>query len=118
MEPLANTIPAAATNSKSTDLQRSIIRELLLGQDPNSYAAHCRTIINAKEPDYASIKAPVLILAGDEDNSAPVDGCRFILDNLGSDKKELRVLQSMGHWQCVEDGDQVGREIAIFLESL
>ena len=118
MEPLADAIPVAATNAHSTPLQRSIIRELIIGQDPKSYASHCQVIVDAKEPDFASIKIPVLILAGDEDKSAPMEGCEFINDHLGSQQKELKVMQGIGHWHCIEAGDQVGKEIAAFCATL
>ena len=118
MEPLANTIPTSATNAKSTALQRSIIRELVIGQDPKSYASHCQVIVDAKEPDLKSIKIPALILAGEEDKSAPMEGCEYIHEHLGSQRKELKVMNGVGHWHCVEAGDQVGREIAAFCSSL
>ena len=118
MEPLANTIPASATNTKSTELQRSMIRELILGQDPKSYASHCDVIVNMKEPNFRSIMTPALILAGEEDQSAPLEGCKFIHEHLGSQAKELKVMRGVGHWHCIESGDQVGQEIAAFASSL
>ena len=118
MEPLANTIPTSATNSKSTPLQKSIIRELILNQDPKSYASHCQVIVDAKEPDLQSVTIPALILAGDEDKSAPLEGCQYIHDHLGSKQKELKVMDGVGHWHCVEAGDRVGKEIKEFCEGL
>lgn len=118
MEPLANTIPTSATNAKSTPLQRAIIRELIIGQSPKSYASHCQVIVDAKEPDLASIKVPALILAGEEDKSAPLEGCEFINEHLGSQQKELKVMAGVGHWHCVEAPEQVGREISAFCSAL
>lgn len=118
MEPLANTIPQAATNARSTPLQRAMIRELLLGQDPTSYASHCDVIVNMKDPGFPSIKAPVLILAGDEDKSAPMEGCENIHQHLGSSQKELQVMHGVGHWHCIEAGDQVAQAIAKFAASI
>jgi esterase/lipase len=91
-----------------------MIRELILGQDPKSYASHCRAIVDMKDPGFGSIKAPVLILAGDEDKSAPLDGCQYIYDHLGSQHKELKVMQGVGHWHCVEAGEDVGKAISAF----
>lgn len=118
MEPLANTIPKSATNKKSTALQRSIIRELLLNQDPQSYATHCKVICKMREPDLKSIKTPSLILAGEEDMSAPLEGCRHLHENLGSQPNELKVMKGVGHWHCIEAGDQVAEEIARFCSSI
>ncbi|CZT15257.1 related to alpha/beta hydrolase [Ramularia collo-cygni] len=114
MEPLANTIPKAATNARSTTLQRAMIRELILGQDPNAYASHCNVIVNMKDPGFAKIQTPVLLLAGDEDKSAPVEGVQYIHDHLGSKQKELTVLNGVGHWHCIEASEEVGKEIAAF----
>lgn len=120
MEPLANSIPTAATGKASTPLQRAFIRELLLNQDPKAYAAHCRAIVGMKEPagGFESIKTPVLILAGDEDASAPLAGCQYIFEHLGSLEKDLKVLSGVGHWHCVEAGDRVGAEISRFVSVL
>lgn len=118
MEPLANTIPTSATNKKSTALQRSIIRELLLNQDAKSYASHCNVICKMQEPDLKSINTSVLILAGDEDMSAPVVGCQYLHDNLAGQKNELKVMKGVGHWHCIEAGDQVASNIAAFCSSL
>ena len=75
-------------------------------------------IVDAKEPDFKSIKIPALILAGEEDKSAPLEGCQFIHEHLGSRQKELEIMQGSGHWHCIEAGDQVGREIAVFCSSI
>lgn len=118
MEPMANTVPKAATNAKSTPVQRAMIRELILGQEPKSYASHCDVILNMKDPGFSSIKTPVVILAGDEDQSAPMAGCELIHQNLGSSQKELKVLKGVGHWHCIEAGDRVANEIKAFVSKL
>ncbi|KAK4497201.1 hypothetical protein PRZ48_011651 [Zasmidium cellare] len=114
MEPMANAVPRAATNAKSTPVQRAFIRELILGQEPKSYASHCEVIVNMKDPGFSSIKVPVVILAGDEDQSAPMAGCEYIHQHLGSSQKELKVLKGVGHWHCIEAGDRVAEEIRAF----
>ena len=118
MDPMANAIPKSATNAKSTALQRAMIRELITGQDPKSYASHCRVIMEMKEPSFGSIRTPALILAGEEDRSAPLEGCKYIHEHLGSQQKHLKVMPNVGHWHCIEAGDQVGREIAAFAAKL
>lgn len=118
MEPLANTIPQAATNAKSTALQRALIRELILGQDPKAYASHCDAIVGMKDPGFASMKTPVLILAGDEDKSAPLEGCQYIHHHLGSQQKELKVMKGVGHWHCIERPEETGKHISAFASTL
>lgn len=120
MEPLANTIPTSATGSRSTPLQRALIRELIIGQDPKSYASHCRVIMEMKEPrgGFEAVRCPALILAGEEDKSAPLEGCEYIREHLGTSKKELKVLPGVGHWHCIEAGEAVATSIAAFCDSL
>ncbi|KAK4960463.1 hypothetical protein LTR10_003359 [Elasticomyces elasticus] len=116
MEALANTVPTSATAAASTPLQRALIRELILGQDPKAYASHCKAIIDMKEPSggFEAVKVPALILAGEEDKSVPLEGCRYIYDHLGTDDRELSVMGGVGHWHCIEAGEQVAKEIDFF----
>ena len=64
------------------------------------------------------MKVPVLIIAGEEDKSAPLKGCEFILGELGSREKKLEVLKGVGHWHCVEASDEVGRLVKGFVDGL
>ncbi|KAK4891466.1 hypothetical protein LTR27_009961 [Elasticomyces elasticus] len=120
MEALANTVPTTATAAASTPLQRALIRELILNQDPKSYASHCKAIIDMKEPSggFEVVKVPALILAGEEGKSAPLEGCRYIYDHLGTDDRELSVMGGVGHWHCTEAGEQVAKEIDFFCVEL
>jgi pimeloyl-ACP methyl ester carboxylesterase len=114
MEPMANTVPTAATGSRSTPLQKAFIRELLLAQDPLGYVSLCRAISTASAPDYAAVKAPLLMIAGEEDKSAPLDGCKHILAQVASPTKKLEILPGVGHWHCIEASDEVGQLIVNF----
>ena len=118
MTPMANSIPDAATGSKSTSEQKAFIRALLMAQDPAGYISLCKVIVNAEPPDYAAIQAPFIIIAGEEDKSAPLDGCKEILEGISSTDKKIVVLDGVGHWHCVEAADQVGKIIAGFCEGL
>lgn len=115
MEQLANTIPSAAVGSRSTPLQRAFIRELLLGQNPEGYVALCTAIATAQVPDYAAVRAPFLLIAGQEDKTASIEGCKFILEHVGSQSKTMEVLEGVGHWHCIESPDEVGRLIVQFV---
>ncbi|KNG81917.1 alpha/beta hydrolase [Aspergillus nomiae NRRL 13137] len=118
MEPMANTIPYQATGSGTSALTKSFIRELILGQNPEGYAALCRAIAAAPMIDYSAVQAPFLLIAGEEDKSAPLEGCRVIFDGVASEKKSLEVLQKVGHWHCVEAPEAVGGLIARFVGGL
>lgn len=101
MEPLANTIPSAATGSKASALTKAFVRELLLAQDPAGYRSNCRVIARAKVPEYGKVKCPVLIVAGEEDKSAPLEGSKKMFEQLETEK-DMVVLEGVGHWHCVE----------------
>ena len=118
MEPIADTVPTAATSTQASALTRGFIRELILGSDAKAYASHCQAIVDAKEPNFAAVQAPVLILAGDEDKSAPLDGCKYIIEHVGTSKKELKILDACGHWHCVEHPDRIAQEVETFCTSL
>ncbi|KAF5596424.1 transcriptional activator Mut3p [Fusarium subglutinans] len=81
MEPMAKTIPFAATGSKATLTQKAFIRALLLSQEPEGYIALCRAIAQADVPPYANIKCPVLVLSGGEDKTSPIPDAQKILSD-------------------------------------
>ncbi|KAF2244638.1 3-oxoadipate enol-lactone hydrolase [Trematosphaeria pertusa] len=118
MEPMANTIPYAALGKKASPLAKGFIRELLLGQNPAGYCSNCRVIINAKPPNYSKIAVPVLILAGEEDKSAPLEGCQKMFDEIGTSEKRLEVMKGVGHWHCVEAFEDVGKQILSFYHEI
>lgn len=118
IESMANTIPNAATGGKATATQKGFIREMLMAQDPEGYIANCKAIEHATPPDYANVKCPVLIIAGDQDKSAPLPGCEYILGELGTGHKQLEVLKGIGHWHCVEAPDEVGPLLQAFIQKL
>lgn len=69
-------------------------------------------------PDYKSITAPLLIIAGDEDKSAPVEGSTHILKQYGSANKEQKVLHGVGHWHNLEAYGDVAKLVGEFVDSL
>jgi alpha-beta hydrolase superfamily lysophospholipase len=80
MEPMAKTIPSAATGSKATLTQKAFIRALLLSQKPDGYNALCQAIAKAELPTYSSLDCPLLILAGEEDKTSPVPDAQRIMN--------------------------------------
>jgi pimeloyl-ACP methyl ester carboxylesterase len=118
MEAMANTIPNSAMGKKASLLAKSFVRELLLSQDPAGYCSNVRVIINAKPPNYGKIAVPVLILAGEEDNSAPLEGCQRMFGEMGTGEKKLSVMGGVGHWHCVEAVEEVGQKILDFYHEI
>lgn len=80
MEPMAKTIPFAATGSKATLTHKAFIRTLLLSQKPDGYNALCQAIAKAELPVYSNLKCPVLVLAGEEDKTSPVPDAHKIIN--------------------------------------
>ncbi|EAW23960.1 alpha/beta fold hydrolase [Aspergillus fischeri NRRL 181] len=116
MEAMANTVPNAATGSQASPLAKAFIRELLLGQNPKGYATLCQAISKAPAIDYSCITVPFLLIAGEEDKSASLEGCKYIFDQVSSETKKMEVLPKVGHWHCIEAPDLVGGMIAGFIE--
>jgi pimeloyl-ACP methyl ester carboxylesterase len=116
MDAMANTIPNAATGPKTGALAKAFIREMLLAQSVEGYVLNCKAIEEAVPPKYADVKVPVLIIAGSEDKSAPVKGCEYILNELGSEDKKLEVIEGLGHWHCVEAPEKVGGLVQSFCD--
>lgn len=116
MEPLAASIPTAATGTRSTPLVHAFIRSLLLGITPAGYISLCRAIMEAPVPQYSNIEIPLLAIAGKEDMSASLDGIEHIMREYNSPKKVLRVLEGVGHWHVLEAYSQVQDAIVFFLK--
>lgn len=118
MEAMANMIPFTAPAANAPALARVFIREVLLAQDPAGYISNCKIIAGASPPAYGKIKVPVLILAGEEDKSAPLEGCKRMFEELGTEEKKLEVMKGVGHWQAVEAPDEVARLILDFYRAI
>jgi len=118
METMADVVPFSALGSKAQNVHKAFVRELILGMDPTAYCSLCRIIAGASEhmPRYADVKCPVLIIAGEDDKSAPMSGCEKIQGALvNSSKKELKVMEGVGHWQCIEAPEDTAALISEFL---
>ncbi|TEY40975.1 hypothetical protein BOTCAL_0410g00050 [Botryotinia calthae] len=112
---LASSLPRITTSRKSTPLQRAYVRSSILSTNPNEYIRLSKVITNSKKPRYSAIKAPLLILAGEDDMNVSSDE---ILEAYGTakQKKKLEWLKDCGHWICVEQGDVVAERIKKFVE--
>lgn len=118
MQPMADSVPQAAVGKGASPLVKAFIRELLLGQDPFGYISNCRVIVNSKPPNYSKISIPVLVLAGEEDKSAPLEGCQKMLEEMGTSEKKLEIMQGIGHWHCLEAPTQVTELIRTFYDEI
>lgn len=117
MDTMADTVPFSAVGSEAQPIHRAFIRELILGTAPEAYISLCKVISDAWKapPKYEKVECPVLIIAGEEDKSAPLAGCEKIMNALGTKSKKMEVLKGVGHWQCVEAPEDVGALIVEFM---
>ncbi|KAK2751454.1 hypothetical protein FQN55_000729 [Onygenales sp. PD_40] len=120
MEPMANTIPTSGTGSKSTPLVHAFIRQLHITMNPQAYISLCRAIAEAAVPDYSQITIPMLLLGGEEDTAAPMEGSKLIWESYAtpSAKKNFVTLAGVGHWHVLEAPEETGRAIGEFLQGL
>lgn len=119
MDPMADTVPYAAVGSKAQRVHSAFIRELLLGMEPAGYISLCKVVAYAyrSPPKYGKVSCPTLIIAGDEDKSAPLAGCEKILEALGSEEKRIAVMNGVGHWHCIEAPEEVGALMVDFMKT-
>ncbi|KAI4849464.1 alpha/beta-hydrolase [Aureobasidium sp. EXF-8846] len=119
MEAMADTVPYAAVGSSANSLHHAFIRELLLQMDPAGYISLCRVIANAYKtpPRYEKVSCPTIIIAGEEDKSAHLPGCKKIIEALGSEQKDM-VVMSCGHWYSIENPTEVAQLSLDFLEQI
>lgn len=112
---VADAIVSAAT-SEQTRIQRpavaAFVRELLMGQDPEGYASHCEALAAATAVDLAKIEAPVLLITGSEDKTAPVDSTRAMFEELPNASYE--VIEGIGHWTAIEAPERVSEALRDF----
>jgi len=118
MEAMADTIPSAAVGSGASEVCKAMIRELLLGQSVEGYCGNCRVIKEAEAPKYEDITIPILIVAGEEDKSAPLEGCKKMFEQLPGEEKKMVVLEEVGHWHCLEAPEEVSEEILNFYHEI
>ena len=114
---VADTIVAAAL-SPATRANKpvavSFVRELLLRQDPEGYAATCEALADAVEVDYAAIVAPTLLLTGKDDGVGSPATAQALKDLIADAR--LTVLDDCGHWTAIEQPEHVGEALADFLK--
>ena len=63
------------------------------------------------------IEMPTLMVAGEEDKSAPLAGCEEIYKRTGGEKS-MEVVKGVGHWSCIEDPESIAKLIGAFVEKV
>ena len=116
MYPIAEAIVKnALSNSTRETLPVAVafVRESLLAQDAEGYARTCEALAAAEAAPAEAIRCPVLLVSGDEDVVAPVQGARSLASRLAEARVE--VLPRCGHWMPVERPAECQRLLREFL---
>ena len=118
MQAIADAIVQAAT-SADTRANRpvtvALVRESLMRQDPEGYARSCEALAAAQAVDTALIKAPTLLVTGEDDAVAPPQSVRALGDRIGGAR--VVVYPRCGHWTTYERPEECARELREFLAS-
>jgi pimeloyl-ACP methyl ester carboxylesterase len=89
------------------------VREFIMRQSPEGYARHCEALAGARAADRSKIAVPVLLITGDEDNTAPPRAVRSL--NLGWPGSTMVVLGRCGHWTTLERPLEVTTRLLDFI---
>lgn len=106
----------------SSDLVRTVVRQMISSQDGEGYAATCEAVCSMDhvDPDYSAIKCPVLLIAGDQDMISPLSRSQELAELIGAGTKErnvqIQVVKS-GHQQVLEDTDGVAAAMRAFISA-
>ena len=94
----------AASTQAANPVAAAFVRESLMRQDPVGYAAHCEALSGAEAADHQAIRAPTLLVAGEEDPVAPVAMARQLNERIAGSR--LEIIPGIAHWTMVEAPDR------------
>ena len=103
MQPIADALVQASLSSESRAKRPAavaFVRESLMRQDPQGYAASCEALAGMQPADTSRIACPALLVTGDEDAVAPPQSVRAMAQKISGSRVE--VLRGCGHWTPLE----------------
>jgi 3-oxoadipate enol-lactonase len=103
----------SAATKRDCPLAVALVREMVMRQDPEGYAATCEALAAAVAADLSRISCPVVLVTGDEDPVAPPSTVRA-MDRMLPDS-HASILGRCGHWTTLERVEEVNRELEGFL---
>lgn len=122
MHEVAETLMRTAISAHTRDTQPNavaFVRESLMRSDPEGYARTCEALADAQAAAVDQIRAPVLLVTGDEDAVAPPQSVRSLAARLHSAARvEQYVLPRCGHWTPVERSEACGRHWMQFVAAV
>lgn len=96
----------------SSDLVRTVVRQIISSQSPEGYAATCEAACAKShiDPDYSTIRCAAILIAGDQDNISPLSRSEELKDLIGAGNEKRNVSVAVvhsGHQQVLEDTEGV-----------
>ncbi|MGC3940736.1 alpha/beta fold hydrolase [Roseobacter sp. EG26] len=82
----------------------AFVRESVLRQTGDGYAANCEALSLAEAADWRKITASTLLVTGESDPVAPVSMGRLLSEKISGAK--LEILPGCGHWTPLEKPEQ------------
>jgi pimeloyl-ACP methyl ester carboxylesterase len=107
---LAGTAPA--TRHERPELA-AFVRELVMRQDPESYAQTCETLVALEPAAIETLRCPALVVTGDQDATAPPTVAQAIADQIRGAR--YAVLAQCGHWTPIEQAAALSDVLLDFL---
>lgn len=117
MQPIADALLQAGLSTETRTKRPAavaFVRESLMRQDPQGYAASCEALAGMQPADTSRIACPALLVTGDEDAVAPPQSVRAMAQKISGSRVE--VLRGCGHWTPVEKPDECISLLRRFLE--
>lgn len=92
----------SVSRNKADDnsVAEAFVRESLMRQNPDGYAAHCEAMADANRAIHEEIVCPTLIIAGSDDPVSPPGMATKLKDAIADSR--LTMLESTGHWMMIE----------------
>lgn len=112
---IADTLVNAGTSAK-TKAHRpgaaAFVREILMRQSAEGYAATCDALAAAKAADATKITCSTLLITGDEDATSPPPAVRRLQQSIKGAR--MLVLSGCGHWTPIEKPAEVNAALVNF----
>ncbi|MFZ2737946.1 MAG: alpha/beta hydrolase [Burkholderiaceae bacterium] len=119
MQEITHSLIATALSNQTrqrSPLAVAFVRESLMCQPGEGYARSCEALAGSKAAAIEQIKAPVLLITGDQDGVAPPQAVRSMADKFHNSKSVRSVvLKDCGHWTPIEKPEDCQRELGEFL---
>lgn len=105
----------------SSDLVRTVVRQMISAQTAEGYAATCEAVCSKShvDPDYAAIRCPTVLTAGDQDMISPLSRSEDLRGLIGGGHEKVSVnVVHAGHQHILEDTAGVVKAIESILSKL